>query len=334
LIIAVIGIFWKITQDSQSLRRLAERRELVIGSAISGRQLRNQNYSSLLTREFNSITPENAMKFGPLSPAPGQYDFTEADLIVAFAEEHGMQVRGHTLVWTNQLPEWLTTNDYTQNEILELLHTHIQTVVERYRGKVLYWDVVNEALANDGSIATNNFWMEHLGPDYITLAFQWAHEADPNAMLFYNESYAEGKGQKADGVFTLVQNLLAQGVPIHGIGMEMHTGLGWSPKPEELAENMRKIAGLGLMVHITEMDVRIEEPVTVDELDQQAQIYAEILQTCLEATNCSGFTMWGLTDAVSWIPYIYPGTGTALIFDANYQPKPAYDAMIKVLQGR
>ncbi|OGO61197.1 MAG: hypothetical protein A2032_04720 [Chloroflexi bacterium RBG_19FT_COMBO_49_13] len=334
LAVAAIATFWKTTCDSLSLRRLAERQGLAIGSAVSGWQLSDPNYSSLLTREFNLITPENAMKFGPLSPAPGQYDFTEADIIVAFAEEHGLQVRGHTLVWTNQLPDWLVDGDYTQGELLDILHMHIQTVVGRYRGKVSYWDVVNEALADDGSIALNNFWMEHIGSDYIALAFQWAHEADPAALLFYNESYAEGKGQKTDGVFTLAQSLLAQGVPIHGIGMEMHTGLGWSPNPEELAENMQRIASLGLLVQITEMDVRIEEPVTIDELNQQTQVYAEILQTCLEATNCTAITTWGLTDAYSWIPYVYPGTGSALIFDANSQPKPAYDAMIKVLRER
>ena len=334
VIIVILVTSWINSRNRQSLRSLAEPYELAIGSAVTGWQLSDQNYSSLLLEEFNLITPENAMKFGPLSPAPGQYDFTEADAIVAFADKNNLVVRGHTLVWTNQLPQWLSDGAYTQSETREILRNHILTVVGRYRGKVQYWDVVNEALANDGSIASNNFWMEHIGPDYIALAFEWAHEADPDALLFYNESYAEGKGEKADGVISLAQSLIARGVPIHGIGMEMHTGLGWSPNPQEVAHNMQRISTLGLDVQITEMDVRIEQPVTLDELNQQARVYAEILRVCLKATNCSAFSVWGLTDANSWIPSVYPGTGSALIFDEIMQPKPAYEAMIKVLQER
>jgi endo-1,4-beta-xylanase len=330
----MIGTVYVNSRQPITLRKLAEQNDLLIGSAVSGWELGNLQYSNTLVNEFNSVTPENAMKFGPLSPAPGQYDFSEADRIVSFAQENGLKVRGHTLVWTNQLPDWLVNGNYTQDETREILRNHILTVVGRYRGRVYAWDVVNEGLDNNGNIAENNFWMQKIGPEYIALAFQWAHEADPNALLFYNESYAESKGSKADGVIKLANKLLSEGVPIHGIGLEMHTGIGWAPRPQEVGEMMRRIADLSLQVDITEMDVRIEEPITTEELDQQAQIYANLLQACLEASNCSAFSVWGLTDAHSWIPYAYPGLGSGLIFDENYQPKPAYQAMIEILKER
>jgi endo-1,4-beta-xylanase len=316
------------------LRELAERRNFWIGVATAGRYLNDPLYVQTLTREFNIITPESALKFGPLSSARGQYDFSEADTIIAFAKAHDMQVRGHTLVWTNQLPEWLTQGKWTRDELIDILHDFISTTVGRYRGQIYAWDVVNEALNNDGVLAENNFWFQGIGPEYIELAFRWAREADPNVLLFYNESYAEGLGKKSDGVFFLVKDLLDRGVPIDGVGMQMHTGLGWSTNPEDISANMQRLADLSLQVQITEMDVRIVEPATQNNLEQQAQVYGDILAACLDAPNCTAFVMWGLTDAHSWIPYAYPGTGSALIFTSSYEPKPAYYAILDSLKHR
>lgn len=335
LLVLGLGLFLRIfMQQPRGLRHLAQSHDLEIGTAVSSWQLDDPEFIRRLLHDFSLITPENEMKFEVLQPAPGRYDFSGADKIVAFAENHGLHVRGHTLVWTNQLPEWLITGDYSREELLSILQRYIQDVVGRYRGRIQYWDVVNEALSPDGDIATNNFWMQRIGPDYIAYAFQWAHEADPNAMLFYNESYAEGKSLKSDGVITLVMELQEKGIPIDGIGFEMHTGLGWSPDPLEVAENMQRLRKLSMVVHVTEMDVRIVEPATNDDLDQQAKVYGEILQTCLEALNCSSFATWGMTDDHSWIPYVYPDSGSALIFFGNYEPKPAYYSMRDILEGK
>jgi endo-1,4-beta-xylanase len=316
------------------LRKLAEKRDILIGVATSGSYLNDPLYEQTLAREFNLLTPENALKFGPLSPAPGQYDFTEADAIIAFAQEHDMQVRGHTLVWTNQLPEWLTQGNWSREELIDILHNHITTTVSRYRGQIYAWDVVNEALNSDGALAEDNFWYQGIGPEYIELAFRWAREADPNALLFYNESYAEGMDKKSDGVYTLVQNMIGRGVPIDGVGMQMHTGLGWSTNPQDISLNMQRLSDLGLQVQITEMDVRIEEPASQYELEQQARVYGETLTACTDSPNCTAFVMWGLTDAHSWIPYTYPGTGSALIFTSSYEPKPAYDTILETLRHK
>lgn len=315
-----------------TLRMFAEQHDLSMGVAVNGWALSNPAYTNLLLRQFNLITPENAMKFGPLSPEEGTYHFGEADRIVYFAITNNLRVRGHTLVWTNQLPAWLTEKPRTRQEYIDILHEHITTVVGRYRGYIYAWDVVNEAVANDGNLASDNFWMQTIGPEYIEMAFRWAHEADPNALLFYNDAFAEGSGTKADGVFALLRDLQEKNVPIHGVGLEMHIGVSWyNPAPQKVAENIRRVAELGLQVHITEMDVRLPQPVTTENLHKQAALYADMLQVCLAEPNCTSFAVWGLTDAHSWIPPTYPGWTAPLIFDEAYKPKPSYHALIDIL---
>lgn len=317
-----------------NLRQWADKRGLRIGAAIGISYMQDKLYVPTLVQNFNTITTENALKFGPLSPARGQYNFDEADAIVKFAQDHKIKIRGHTLVWTNQLPEWLTQGTWSRDELITILHDHIGTVVGRYKGIIYAWDVVNEAFDPQGSLAENNFWMQGIGPDYVEMALCWAHEADPGTLLFINESYAEDMGAKSNGVYNLVASLKSKGTPIDGVGMEMHTGVGWPIKYDEMAANMQRLAGLGLQVQITEMDVRIQEPATSDDLAQQAKVYADVLHVCVSAPNCSAFVMWGLTDAHSWISYTYPGLDSALIFDKAYQPKPAYYAILDVLKGK
>jgi endo-1,4-beta-xylanase len=317
-----------------SLRTLCAEHGLWIGAAVDGQTIENDPaLAGLLANQFNSLTPENALKFGPLRPSPEVFDFAEADSIVAFGRDHAMQVRGHALVWSNQLPDWLLQGEWSRAELTEILQTHISSVVGRYRGQIAWWDVVNEAVDEQGNLA-ETIWSRGIGPEYIALVFTWAHAADPQAKLFYNDFGGEGMGPKSDGIYRLVEKLLADGVPIHGVGLQFHAGLGWLPDPQEVAANLERLAALGLEVHITEMDVRLQEPVRAADLHAQAAAYSDILRVCLQAENCTAFTLWGATDRYSWIPYTYPGWGSALIFDEDYQPKPAYDALIEVLAGR
>jgi endo-1,4-beta-xylanase len=313
------------------LRRLAESHHIEIGVSVGAGYLNDIHYSQTLVREYTIITPENAMKFGIVSTAKDEYDFQEADRIVAFAQRNGLLVRGHTLVWSNQLPDWLITGHYSRDELMVILHDHITTLVTRYRGRVYAWDVVNEAFTNDGTLSQDSFWYQGIGPDYVELAFQWAHEGDPDALLFYNDVFGEDMGSKSDGIFALLVQLISQSVPIHGVGFEMHTGVGWSPSPKDVADNIQRLGELGLQVHITEMDVRIPTPSVSEDLYRQGQIFGDLFSACLSQTNCSAFVTWGLTDAVSWIPYYYPGWGSALLLDENYQPKPAYYAIQQCL---
>ena len=320
-----------IPATADSLRFQAQSCDMQIGAAVAADPLRSDPlYAKTLAREFNLLTPENSMKFGPVHPDRDRYDFRDADAIVQFAEAHRMQVRGHTLVWHSQLPAWLTAGNWARDVLVEILRDHILTVVGRYRGRVVAWDVVNEAMGDSGSLR-DTIWLRVIGPEYIDMAFHWAHEADPDALLFYNDYSAEGLGHKSDAIYALVQGLVQRGVPIHGVGLQMHTSLGACPRHEDVATNIDRLAALGLEVHITEMDVRIPEPVTEEELDAQARIYRDMLRVCISAENCTAFVLWGFADCHSWIPDFFPGYGAGLIFDENYDPKPACDALADVL---
>jgi endo-1,4-beta-xylanase len=302
-----------------------------LGTAVSFPSLANDTaYHETLERQFNLVTPENAMKFGPLSSARGCYDFSKADAIVAFAAEHNMQVRGHALVWHNQQPDWLTGQQWTREEMIEILREHIYTVVGHYQGRIVAWDVVNEAVDEDGSLR-DTIWLRTIGPEYIEMAFRWAHEADPNALLFYNDYNGEGLGPKSDGIYALVADLKERGVPIDGVGLQMHVSPECAPDSADLSANLERLAQLDLQVHITEMDVRVPDPLSQESLAAQAEVYSRTLETCLASQNCTAFSMWGFTDQYSWIPEFFPGWGNGLIFDSAYQPKPAYTGIMNCL---
>lgn len=320
-------------EPEPSLRALAAERGLWIGAAASaGRLAAGGPYAAVLATEYNSVTPENALKFGPLRPSLESFAWSEADVLVDFALANGMGIRGHTLVWHAQNPLWLTEPNWTRAQLLGILENHIKTVVGRYKGRITAWDVVNEAVADDGSLRPS-IWLDGIGPEYIERSFRWAREADPDALLFYNDYGAEGAGVKSDAVYALVQDLIAKEVPIDGVGLQMHVSTEWSPAEADVAVNMARLAEVGLRVHVTEMDVRMPLPAGASLLSVQAQIYGSMLETCLAASSCASFTLWGVGDADSWIPSHFPGYGAALIFDAAYEPKPAYSRMREVLQG-
>jgi endo-1,4-beta-xylanase len=265
-----------------------------------------------------------------------------------------MRVRGHTLLWHNQLPTWLTTGvangTITNNQLRQLLQEHIQTEVSRYRGKIWQWDVANEFFSNtfdstpplpDG-INSGDFWVAHLGEGIIADAFQWAHEADPGALLFYNDyniGGEDGTNLKSDNVFKWLQTMLAQGVPIDGVGNQGHldTQYGWSPTL--LTQDLQRYTTLGLKVAITEADVRTfvnnaTEQVPTQNLALFAQPYEfeEMMMACLAVPQCISFTVWDLSDAVSWVPGTFEGEGYATLYDVNLNPKPAYYALLQDLQ--
>lgn len=315
----------------EALRDRAAARGLFVGAAVNAEALQNDpQYAETLGREFNMLTAENVMKFERIHPEQGRYDFSAADLLVGFAEANDMQVRGHTLVWHSQIPNWLEQGDWTKEELKAILHDHIMTVVGRYRGRVRAWDVVNEAIADDGSLR-DTIWLKGIGPEYLDLVFQWAHEADPNALLFYNDFGGEGLSEKSDAVYALVSGMKERGIPIHGVGLQMHVSISEYPPPEDTRANIQRLGDLGLTVHITELDVRVQKPVTQNKLDTQAVVYREIMSACLTEKACKAFVMWGFTDKYSWVPWFFKGFDAALIFDDQYQPKPAYFALMEIL---
>jgi len=216
--------------------------------------------------------------------------------------------------------------------ISQILREHIQTVVTRYRGRIYAWDVVNEA-TGENSKPRQTFWSSALGEDYIRQAFLWAHEADPEARLFYNDYGGEALGPKSDAIYGLLRNLKARGVPIDGVGLQSHFQSERPPNMDNVATNMKRLAALGLEIHVTEFDVRMPLPSTAQKLLTQAKIYRDYLSACVSVARCKAFLTWGFTDKYSWIPGRFAGTGAALPFDESYQAKPAYGALLEVLNS-
>jgi len=313
-----------------SLRELAGTHGVSIGAAVSATPLRcDPTYAEALRYEFNLVATENALKFGPVHPEPDRYDWRNADDIVDLAEAQGMLVRGHTLVWHHQLPRWIEEGEWTRQELMDVLHEHIVTVVGRYKGRIYAWDVVNEAV--DGNELRDTIWLRTIGHEYIDMAFRWAHEADPDALLFYNDYGSEGMNVKSDAIYDLVAGMRERGLPIDGVGLQMHVIAGLAPG--HVHENMDRLAALGLQVHVTELDVRIRGTPTATALAIQARTYQHVAETCLAAHNCTALVTWGLSDRYSWIPGQFPGWGAALPLDEAFQPKPAYYALADALRG-
>jgi endo-1,4-beta-xylanase len=324
---------------AQPLRDLADQRGIHVGAAADPSHFSENSYSDTLSREFNQLEPENAMKFRPIHPSAGTYNFGPPDSLVAFAGAHNMAVRGHTLVWHNEIPSWVTGGNYTPAQLSGILQDHIGAVVGRYAGQLYGWDVVNEAF-NDNGTFRSTLWSDSpgiglAGSAYIEQCFRWAHAADPQALLFYNDYGDETVNAKSDAIYKMAQDFKSRGVPFDGIGMQMHFTSA-SGSLTSIDSNIKRITDLGLQVQITELDVRLpvdsSGKATASALATQAQIYHDVVALCLKYALCTAIQTWGFTDRYSWIPASYPGSGAGLEFDQNYQPKPAYSSMIAALE--
>jgi endo-1,4-beta-xylanase len=327
---------------ADSLRALAAPTGLRIGTAVTPFELDTPAYRQITADQFSSVTPGNEMKWQVVEPTRGTYDWTAADRLVTFARQHGQLVRGHTLVWHNQLPAWLTSGvadgSIDNTELRALLRKHITDEMTHFRGQIWQWDVANEFFtdSNPSMINPTDFWVARLGPGVLSDVFRWAHAADPHALLFFNDyniGGEDGSNAKSDAVFAWAQQAVAQHVPLDGIGDQGHldTQFGY---PTRLVDDLRRFAALGLKVAITEADVRtfVDNPadqVPTDHLATFAQPYefSQLLQACLAVRQCISFTAWGFGDANSWIPGFFRGEGFATLYDVNLAPKPAYTAL-------
>lgn len=301
-----------------------------MGAAVGLPALRDggQPYEQTLASSFDSVTPENEMKMDALAPARGRWSFGAADQFVSLAERLGKSVRGHTLVWHDQLPGWLTSRTWTRDELLGVMRDHIKAVMGHYRGRVAEWDVVNEPFEADGSLR-HSIWLDVIGRDYIDYAFRWARAADPSAKLYLNDFDVEKGGAKGDALTALAGDLVRRGVPIDGVGFQMHVQTTFYPSRAELDLALRRMTDLGLDVEITEMDVGSSEtPGTEGERDAAAaEVYRLAAEACQGNARCSRFTTWGVSDKSTW-------RGTAerpLLFDTGFAAKPAYEIVRSIL---
>jgi endo-1,4-beta-xylanase len=330
---------------STTLRQVADRAGILVGAAVRPGLLSEPAYAATLSREFNMVEPEDAFKWWVVRRDQDSFDFHEGDEIVAFAQAHGMKVRGHCLVWDHNNPEWLEAGHFTTEQMSQSLHQHIVRVMQHYAGKVFAWDVVNEALDENGQFKDSPWYnrpgigFSGKGSAYVEQAFRWAHEADPKALLFYNEGgHSEGLNRRSDAMYAMLRDFKARGVPIDGVGIQMHV----SPQDFDLSQvapNMTRLTALGLQVHITELDVELPVDSTgsfsKDDLKRQAEIYRGVVRSCVQNPGCTAIQTWGFTDKYSWIGSHSRGQrGGALPFDHLYQPKPAYDAMLEEIAKR
>ena len=340
---------------ADSLGALAEPINLRIGNAVNMDKLNvDAAYTSLVANQYSTVTPENVMKWDSIEPTQGQLNFGPGDQLVSFAQQHGQLVRGHTLLWHNQLPNWLTSGVGTtisNDQLRDILKQHIFAEVGHFKGKIWQWDVANEVFANawdphplaDG-INGDDFWVSHLGEGIIADAFRWAHQADPHALLFYNDfniAGEDGTNAKADAVYAWVKSLQAQGVPINGVGEQGHLDTQYGFSGARMQADLARYASLGVKVAITEADVRTFVETTdslqnpSDPLSQFAQPYEfdQELKACLAVRDCISFTIWDVDDADSWVPGFFTGEGYATLYDTNLNPKTAYTTLQHDLIG-
>jgi endo-1,4-beta-xylanase len=342
----------------------AYRDDFVVGAAINQAQIEGEDARGdrLLVAQFNSISPENALKWEIVHPLPGKYDFTLADQYVAFGQKHGMYTVGHCLVWHNQVPEWVFHDEQGRmlgrDALLARMRDHIQTVVGRYKGRIQSWDVVNEALDEDGSLRQSP-WLKIIGPDYIEKAFEYAHQADPEAVLVYNDYNLENPVKRA-GALRLIVRLKAEGVPVSAVGLQGHLGLTM-PAAAQVDAAIADFAALDVKVAITELDIDVLPPATraptaevslkiarnpalnpyphglPAEVQQRlAARYAELFGVFLKHRGqLVRVTLWGVSDGDSWLNDwpVAGRTSYPLLFDRKGHAKPACAAVIDAAAG-
>jgi endo-1,4-beta-xylanase len=301
-----------------------------LGASMNPRLLQeNEAYRQLATTEFNSVTAENHMKMMMVHPDANRFDFSKGDEIFQFAKSNKKRMHGHTLVWHNQVPKWMNEFRGDAQAWEDLLKNHVQEVAKHYQGQVSGWDVVNEAFLDDGSLRPS-IWAKNI-PDYIAKSFQWAHEADPNAILFYNDYGQDGKPQKMKAILDMVQDLQARHIPIHGLGLQMHINI--SSNNEEIQRVIQQSASTGLAIHFSELDIAVnpknDSTFVYNETAKEAQKqkFKIVFDAYLGIPKQQqyGITFWNIGDRDSWLrgyfkrPKEYP-----LLFDDAYARKPAY----------
>ncbi len=328
--------------EGPPLRAAATAAHRYIGTAIMSDRLGNAPARNLIARAFNSLSPENEMKWDSIEPQPGVFSFAAGDKMVAFAQQNGMRMRGHTLVWHSQLAQWV--KGLKGEALRAAMSQHIAGVAGHFSGRIAQWDVVNEALADGaGGNLRDDSPFTSLGPGFIDDAFRLARQADPTAQLFYNDYEIEGGGTaKSEAAFQLCKRMKESGVPIDGVGFQMHVDPRHWPTAAQIRANVARYAALGLMVEFTEVDVPVGEmPGNIDDkLRRQGTIAHDIVAACMAVDKCTGITFWGLTDSDSWLndpqwgKLRGRGPHHPLLFDKNFHPKPIVAAVAAAFAGK
>ncbi|MDQ3191810.1 MAG: endo-1,4-beta-xylanase [Bacteroidota bacterium] len=318
--------------NESSLHQLAG--SFNVGVAVEyNKLLNNEKYRQVVISQFNSITPENALKHSYIQPLENAFFWNEADLLVDFCQKQNKAFHGHTLIWHKELPDWMENYNGNWNG---MFRNHIITVVSRYKGKIKAWDVVNEAFEDDGTLR-KTIWQKNIGDHYIALAFQYAHEADSEALLFYNDFDLESKPRKMEAVLKMVKDFKAMGIPIHGIGLQMHVSHEY-PTNRLIQNSLNCFCETGLKIHISELDVVVNSKEGADNptfhlMKEQKKRVKTIVEAYnkLPLENKYGISLWGVSDADTWVRKEFNRNDWPLLYDEEYNIKPAYCGFIEGL---
>ena len=340
------------SETGMGLVELAQKHNLTLGTEFSIWNTMDIRYCQTMKRNFN-VAVLSEFSWKGIWLAPGQYDFSSLDRTVDYAVQHGWRIRASHLVWgaieSNAIPDWLLKGNFTRDEYIQILEQHVKTMVGRYKGRVQEWSVANEAPSRSFYPGAD-FWNDKIGPDYIEMVFRWAKETDPNSILIFNDNNNESprdsdSSRVVDKMYYTVKKLREKGVPIDVVGMQMHLLLKFSsptaPQKDDVIATMQKFADLGVRIYITEFDVDLtKQPGTqTEKWDYEAQLYRDMLEACLESGVCDSFATWGISDSTSWITCMDAGclvkepNADPLMFDKEFNPKPAYFAFRDVLQN-
>ncbi|PGH09645.1 hypothetical protein AJ80_07674 [Polytolypa hystricis UAMH7299] len=320
--------------SADGLNTRAEAAGKYFGTATDNPTLSDSVYIDHISNpeEFGQITVGNAQKWDATEPSRGNFNFANGDQIADLAAGNGQFLRCHTLVWHSQLPSWVSNGNFDNATLISIMENHIANVAGHYKGKCVHWDVVNEALNEDGTYRDSVFYRT-IGEAFLPIAFKAAAAADPNAKLYYNDYNLDHAGAKSSGAQRIVNLIKSYGVKIDGVGLQGHLIVGNVGSSSALASNLNDFTSLDVDVAYTELDIRTETPASDSALQQQATDYGNVVTACKSVSRCLGITVWDATDKYSWIPSVFPGEGDALPWDENYQKKPAYYAMLDAWGG-
>jgi endo-1,4-beta-xylanase len=319
------------------LKENAKRYSIDIGNFAIKNHINDDKYASILTSQFNLALLDNTPNWyftdGGLRPTINEYNFNHMDEVVSFAERHNMAMQAHHYVWGEEkwLPEWLKNGNYSKEELLNIIKDHIYTVGKRYSGKIQEWTVVNEAHSRGQNYNNlRDWWQDATGDkEYIDYAFKWAREADPSAKLILNDFGNETYSTISEEMHSYIRNALARGIPIDGIGMQMHIDGSNPPSKQEVIDNMKRFGNLGIKVYVTEFDVNMSSVKGSQRIrdNKQAIIYYDMARACIESDVCNSFSILGITDKETWYTYLGYTDPDPLLFDENYNPKPSFCAL-------
>lgn len=331
------------TENPSGLKKSAS---FPVGTAIRANQIINDStMQAIVAKDFNSITMENSMKMYAVSHSEDEYSWDHVDEVVNYAQQNNLRLHGHAFIWHSGTPRWIHEMEPDSGQLDQIMEEYILTYGSRYKGKVAGWDVVNEALLDSTGEFRKSIWYETMGEGYIARAFELAHKADPEAVLFYNDFNIERDTVKLNAMLRMVNNLKDQDIPISGIGFQMHIRMDTDEETIEYA--LKKAAETGLQIHLSEIDIifnkhndtpgggiQIHDELTEEMLQAQADKYqwlAEAYIRNVPAEQRYGMTVWGFTDKYSWIPGFFDLKDWPCIYDANLEPKPAYHGFMKGL---